>query len=78
MLQSSYDWHSLTKAIPVLKQEWRFFLLRHIPLPVAVLAKAEVFNRRWQGPSEPFFDDTHGWEERCWHALETIGYLENP
>ena len=76
MLQSSYDWHSLTKAIPVLKQEWRFFLQRHIPLPVAVLAKTEVFNRRWQGPSEPFFDDTHGWQERCWHALETLGHLE--
>ena len=44
MMQSSYDWHSLTKGIPVLKEEWRFVLPR-VPLAVAVLAKAEVLNK---------------------------------
>ncbi|CAL1137279.1 unnamed protein product [Cladocopium goreaui] len=31
MMQSSYDWHSLTKGILVLKEEWRF-VLPHVPL----------------------------------------------
>lgn len=78
MMQSCYDWHTLTRATPVLKQEWRFFGQRHIPLPVAVLAKVEVLNRRWQGPSQAFFDDTQGWDERCWQALESLACQENP
>ena len=71
-LEAVYDWHSLHLAVGLVKEMWKVFVRKHVPLPVKVLEAAEILDRRLMGNLFAQFPDDRlaaPWQEQCAQAL---------
>lgn len=70
-LEAVYDWHSLHLAVGLVKEMWKVFVRKHVPLPVKVLEAAEILDRRLMGNLFAQFPDDRlaaPWQEQCAHC----------
>ena len=68
-----YDWTSLDRALPVLKEMWFRFVKTNVPLPTAVLAHGERLQKRITGSLPAVFPHellSLPWSVQCENALQ--------
>ena len=71
-LEAVYDWASLRQGVGLVKEMWKVFLRKHVPLPVKVLEAAEILDRKLMGKLKPHFPDDRlaaPWHVQCEDAL---------
>lgn len=70
-----YDWASLGRALPLLKEMWFRYVKQNVPLPTAVLAAGDRLNKRLRGSVFANFPDEQlslPWPMQCEAAVESL------
>ena len=74
-IRLSYDWTSLGRSLPVLKEMWFRFVKKNIPLPRSVLEAGDTIHKRLKGFTLANFPDENlsvPWSLQCEAAVREL------